>query len=135
MEAYRADQEQLCLCKEQDQLMVNLIKDQKKQARSRPKSKNLSTPSTSQSLPDDSNDRGKPFNPKDYEHLFTSLEEGKNYTSLFGYGSKTAIGVKQMTKSQSYEFFSTWMNQLNTDLHINGRRLQQWINRGEKYIY
>ncbi|KNZ44416.1 hypothetical protein VP01_918g1, partial [Puccinia sorghi] len=96
-----------------------------------PKSKKLSTPS---SLPDDSNDQGKPFTPEDYENLCTYLEDDKNYTSLFGDGSKTAISVKQMTKSQSYEVFPTWMNQLNTDLHLNSRRLQQQIDRWKKKL-
>ncbi|KNZ62010.1 hypothetical protein VP01_1324g5 [Puccinia sorghi] len=52
----------------------------------------------------------KPFTPEDYEHLCTYLEDSKNYTSLFGDGSKTAIGVKRMTRSQSYEVFSTACN-------------------------
>ncbi|KNZ58393.1 hypothetical protein VP01_1938g2 [Puccinia sorghi] len=52
---------------------------------------------------DDVEDRGKTFSKDDYENAITYLKDQKNYTSLFGDGSKTLMGVKQMTKPQAFK--------------------------------
>jgi hypothetical protein len=64
--------------------------------------------------------------------MTTYLEDRKNYTVLFGDGSKTGVGVIQMTKIQAFEVFATWMNQLNPDLLLNGRRLQQQFDQWKR---
>ncbi|KNZ62590.1 hypothetical protein VP01_1250g5 [Puccinia sorghi] len=81
----------------------------------------------SQSQPDDVEDRGKTFSQHNYENAITYLEDQKNYTLLFGEGSKTLVGVKQMTKAQAFEVFPTWSKPLNPDLMLNGQQLQQRI--------
>ncbi|KNZ57233.1 hypothetical protein VP01_2204g5 [Puccinia sorghi] len=55
--------------------------------------------------------------------ILKDQQNQKNYTSLFGGGSKV-LGFKQMTKAQAFEMFETWIKKLNPDLMptINGKK-------------
>ncbi|KAA1078139.1 hypothetical protein PGT21_029307 [Puccinia graminis f. sp. tritici] len=130
MAEWRDQQKRIRLQKEQDREMAKLVKEQEKQAKKLKTSKST-RPSQSSEL-EDTEDRGKAFSFEDYENIMSYLEDEKNYTSIYGDGSKTAVGVKPMTKIQAFEVFATWLNQLNPDLLLNGRRLQQRITRWRK---
>ena len=110
--------------------MVKLLKDQEHQSQT--SRRRLSCSTQSQSKSDEVEDRGKSFTQEDYKNAMTYLKDSKNYTALFGDGSKTSVRVKLMTKSQAFEVFATWLNQLNSDLLLNGRRLQQRIDWWKK---
>ncbi|KNZ63074.1 hypothetical protein VP01_1191g11 [Puccinia sorghi] len=110
--------------------MAKLLKDQEHQSQSSCQRSCCSAQSQSKS--DEVEDQGKSFSPDNYKSAMTYLEDAKNYTALFRDGSKTSVGVKLMTKTQVFEVFATWLNQLNSGLLLNGRRLQQQINWWKK---
>jgi Zn-dependent M32 family carboxypeptidase len=126
MEIFQAKKEQQKLRKEQERAMANL---KKAQAKAQKASTQLTCSSCSQSWAksqsqkqlEEFKDWGKLFVEEDYQNMITYLEDSHNYTALFGDSAKTLVGVKQMTKLQAFEVFTTWLNVQNLKLLLNGR--------------
>ena len=139
MAAHQAELEVARLRKQQERDLAKLKKQKASSQLSqgislRGRHTSQSTRSSKSAKPDEVEDRGKPFTQTDYENVMSYMEDSKNYTALYGDGSKTSIGSKPLTKGQAFEVFATWLNQLNPELRLNGRRLIQRIDRWKKKI-
>ncbi|PLW48656.1 hypothetical protein PCASD_03428 [Puccinia coronata f. sp. avenae] len=69
--------------------------------------------------------RGKSLAYEEFKNIFSYLETAQHLTDLFGDGAKTSVGPAKMTKTKAFDVFAAWMNTLNPDLQLDGRRLQQ----------
>ena len=69
--------------------------------------------------------RGKSLACEDFENICSYLETAQHLTDLFGYGAKKSVGPAKMTKTKAFDVFAAWINTLNTDLQLEGLRLQQ----------
>ncbi|EFP91909.2 uncharacterized protein PGTG_17936 [Puccinia graminis f. sp. tritici CRL 75-36-700-3] len=127
MKAHRTEKEKLKTPREE------LKADRKRLAQEEKNQARKSTGTGSKSSKNE--DCGKNFDHKDFENICSYLKTPGHYTDLFGDGQKTSVGQAKLTKAKAFDVFAVWMNSLNPDLQLSGRRLQQRLTSyKQKYI-